>query len=166
MIHILHFISLAHRAIPLSSFLNVGFILPYASLVDKALHLVLYKLSTHHKHFFSVVHWRSTVQRTSKFKGSLDHAHLWRRLNHFILKRSWVSLASLHRVYCQIATIVFGMEKWNLNYVVICGLSDFWNLAERTFCCWYSHWRGEYHIMEDVWPWQDYLLDSFLWYFI
>jgi hypothetical protein len=32
--------------------------------------------------FFAVEHSRLTVQRTSKFRGLLDLAPLWRRLNH------------------------------------------------------------------------------------
>lgn len=39
-------------------------------------------------------------------------------------------------------------------------------LSERTYCCWYYHRWGKYNWMEDVRPWQEYLLDSFLWFVI
>lgn len=35
--------------------------------------------------------------------------------------------------------------------------------SERSCCCWYCYRRGQYNIVENVWPWQKHLFDSVFW---
>jgi hypothetical protein len=56
------------------------------------------------------------------------------------------------------------VNELRLNHsMIFLDFDCYYNIAERAFCCWYRHRRGQHNSMEDVWPGQEYMFDCAVW---
>lgn len=107
--------------------------------------------------------------RDKLLQGNKNSGNYWTL---HLVGKGWIFFCLKLLISCCLSTlelelVVGQFTELRLNqYVIFPVFDDYNHTAERAFCCWYCYRRGKHNSMEDVWPWQEYMLDCDVWSFI